>query len=65
MKHGHKVLRMRDALQKLPPDLLTWKDLRWNIEAERETKSGVDDLHGLPDHDCGERKQSKFIAYIP
>ena len=65
MKHGHKVLRMRDALQKPPPGLLTWKDLRWNIEAERETKSAVDDLHGLPDHGPGEGKQSKLIAYIP
>ena len=28
MKHGHKVLRMRDALQKPPAGVLTWKDLR-------------------------------------
>ena len=65
MKHGHKVLRMRNALQKPPPSLLTWKDLRWNIEADRATKSVVDDLHGLPHHDRGEGKQSKLIAYIP
>ena len=35
------------------------------MQAERETKSVVDDLHGLLDHDRGERKQTKLIAFIP
>ena len=32
MKHGHKVLRMRDVLQKPPPGLRTWKDLTPEVE---------------------------------
>jgi hypothetical protein len=57
-KYGHNVLRMRDSLQNPPPGILTWKDLRWNIEAEKETRLEEDPQ-------SHKRKQSKLIAYIP
>ena len=57
-KFGFRVLRMRDSLQNPPPGILTWKDIRWNIEAEKETRL-EEDPQSL------KRKQSKLIAYIP
>lgn len=65
MRHGHKVIRIRDSLQ-IPPDgLFTWKDLTWNVEADSETKSGREgDPPVLQDQHPG-KKQMKLIAYIP
>lgn len=57
-QYGDKILRMRDSLQNPPPGILTWKDLRWNIEVEKESRL-VEDLQSL------KSKQTKLIAYIP